>query len=148
MEEREELPVEIHHTRSSQMRNELSQRREMVRELLARVRTVLRRGSERKAEVLVVGDLEVDVVRHVARRAGCKLDLRPKEFALLVLLARCQGEVLTRTMIAEQVWDASFDFDSNVVDVTIGRLRQKVDGPFPRPLIHTVRGVGYVLEAR
>jgi two-component system copper resistance phosphate regulon response regulator CusR len=117
-------------------------------ELLARVRTVLRRGPERRPELLRVADLEVDVVRHRAQRAGVRLDLSPKEFQLLALLARCAGEVLTRTTIAEQVWDASFDADSNVVDVAVSRLRQKVDDPFGRRLIHTVRGVGYVLEQR
>ena len=117
-------------------------------ELLARVRSVLRRGPDRRPNVLSVADLEVDVARHHARRAGRKLDLTPKEFALLALLARCPGEVLTRTSIAEQVWDASFDCDSNVVDVSIRRLRQKVDEPFGEHLIHTVRGVGYVLERR
>lgn len=117
-------------------------------ELLARIRTVLRRGPDRKAEVLRVADLEVDVARHRARRAGQKLDLSPKEFVLLALLARCTGEVLSRTTIAEQVWDASFDSDSNVVDVAIRRLRQKVDEPFGERLVHTVRGVGYVLERR
>jgi two-component system copper resistance phosphate regulon response regulator CusR len=117
-------------------------------ELLARVRSVLRRGPERRTEVFRVADLEVDVARHRAHRAGQKLDLAPKEFALLAVLARCSGEVLTRTTIAEQVWDAAFDYDSNVVDVSIRRLRQKVDGPFGERLIHTVRGVGYVLERR
>ena len=117
-------------------------------ELLARVRSVLRRGPDRRPDVLSVGDLEVDVARHRASRAGRKLDLTPKEFALLALLARCAGEILTRTSIAEHVWEASFDFDSNVVDVSIRRLRRKVDDPFNEHLIHTVRGVGYVLEQR
>jgi two-component system copper resistance phosphate regulon response regulator CusR len=117
-------------------------------ELLARVRTVLRRGPDRRPEVVRVGDLEVDAVRHRAQRAGVKLELSPKEFLLLALLARSAGEVLTRTTIAEQVWDASFDSDSNVVDVVISRLRQKVDDAFGERLIHTVRGVGYVLERR
>ncbi|GBC79796.1 Transcriptional activator protein CzcR [bacterium HR09] len=117
-------------------------------ELLARLRAVLRRTPEPREEVIRVADLEVDLTRHRATRAGKLLDLSAKEFALLALLARRAGQVLTRTMIAELVWDASFDFDSNVVDVAIHRLREKVDKPFAFPLIHTLRGVGYVLEPR
>jgi two-component system copper resistance phosphate regulon response regulator CusR len=117
-------------------------------ELLARVRSVLRRGPDRRPDVLRVADLVVDLARHRALRSGRKLELTPKEFSLLTLLARHPGEVLTRTLIAEQVWDAAFDCDSNVVDVSIRRLRQKVDEPFGEHLIHTVRGVGYVLERR
>lgn len=117
-------------------------------ELLARLRAVLRRSPEVRGEVLRIADLEVDVERHRATRGGQVLDLTPKEFALLELLVRRAGQVLTRTLIAELVWDASFDFDSNVVDVAIHRLRDKVDRPFAVPLIHTVRGVGYVLEER
>jgi two-component system copper resistance phosphate regulon response regulator CusR len=117
-------------------------------ELLARVRSILRRGPARRLEVVRIADLEVDLVRHRAGRAGARLDLTPKEFALLSLLARRSGEVLSRTVIAEQVWDINFDCDSNVVEVAIRRLRRKVDDPFPGKLIHTVRGVGYVLEPR
>ncbi len=117
-------------------------------ELLARIRTVLRRGSSRQSDVLCAGDLELDVVRRRVQRAGQKLELSPKEFALLSLLLRRVGEVLSRTLIAEQVWDMNFDSDTNVVDVHIGRLRAKVDDPFDRKLIHTVRGAGYVLEVR
>jgi two-component system copper resistance phosphate regulon response regulator CusR len=117
-------------------------------ELLARIRTVLRRGPARQPDMVAVGDLEIDLVRHRATRAGQRLDLTPKEFSLLSLLARRQGEVLTRTLIAEQVWDMTFGADSNVVDVHVRRLRTKVDSPFERKLIHTVRGVGYVLEDR
>ena len=117
-------------------------------ELLARVRSVLRRGTARQSDVVRVADLEVDAVRHRAIRGGQRLDLTPKEFALLSLLARRAGEVLSRTLIAEQVWDMNFDSDSNVVDVHVRRLRAKVDAPFDRKLIHTVRGVGYVLEDR
>jgi two-component system copper resistance phosphate regulon response regulator CusR len=117
-------------------------------ELLARVRSVLRRGPARQPEVLHIGDLELDLTRHRAERAGERLNLTPKEFALLSLLARRSGEALSRTLIAEQVWDMSFDSDSNVVDVHVRRLRAKVDDPFDRKLIHTVRGVGYVLEER
>jgi two-component system copper resistance phosphate regulon response regulator CusR len=112
------------------------------------VRSVLRRGPDRRPDVLRVADLVVDLARHRALRSGRKLELTPKEFSLLTLLARHPGEVLTRTLIAEQVWDAAFDCDSNVVDVSIRRLRQKVDEPFGEHLIHTVRGVGYVLERR
>ena len=117
-------------------------------ELLARIRTVLRRGSSRQSDVLCVGDLELDVIRRQVQRAGQRLELSPKEFSLLSLLLRRAGEVLSRTLIAEQVWDMNFDSDTNVVDVQIGRLRAKVDDPFDRKLIHTVRGAGYVLEFR
>ncbi len=117
-------------------------------ELLARIRTIIRRGSPRQADVLKVGDLELDVVRRKVLRAGCKLELSPKEFALLSLLLRRVGEVLSRTLIAEQVWDMNFDSETNVVDVHIRRLRGKVDDPFDNKLIHTVRGAGYVLEDR
>jgi two-component system copper resistance phosphate regulon response regulator CusR len=117
-------------------------------ELLARVRSILRRGPGRQPETVRVADLEVDAVRLRAFRAGQRLDLTPKEFALLSLLARRVGDVLSRTLIAEQVWDMNFDSDTNVVDVHIRHLRSKVDDPFERKLIHTVRGVGYVLEER
>lgn len=117
-------------------------------ELLARVRTILRRGPARQSETIKVADLEVDVARLRAFRAGQRLDLTPKEFALLSLLARRTGDVLSRTLIAEQVWDMNYDSDTNVVDVHIRHLRSKVDEPFERKLIHTVRGVGYVLEER
>jgi two-component system copper resistance phosphate regulon response regulator CusR len=117
-------------------------------ELLARVRTILRRGPARVPDVVRVADLEIDPTRHRASRSGRPLDLTPKEFALLSLLARRTGEVLTRTLITEQVWDVNFDPDANVVDVHVRRLRAKVDDPFDTKLIHTVRGVGYVLEDR
>jgi two-component system, OmpR family, copper resistance phosphate regulon response regulator CusR len=117
-------------------------------ELLARVRSVLRRGTARQKEILRIADLEVDTIRFAASRSGRKLDLTPKEFSLLALLARRVGDVLSRTVMAEQVWDMNFDSESNVVDVHIRRLRAKVDDPFPIKLIHTVRGVGYVLEQR
>jgi two-component system, OmpR family, copper resistance phosphate regulon response regulator CusR len=115
-------------------------------ELLARLRSVLRRGPARQPEVLSVLDLELDLPRHKAMRGGQRLDLTPKEFALLALLTKRKGEVLSRTLIAELVWEMNFDSDTNVVDVAIRRLRAKVDDPFERKLIHTVRGVGYVLE--
>ncbi len=117
-------------------------------ELLARLRSILRRGPVRVPDIVHVADLELDLIRHRASRAGERLDLTPKEFALLSLLARRTGETLSRTLIAEQVWDMNFDGDSNVVDVHVRRLRAKVDDPFGRKLIHTVRGVGYVLEER
>ncbi len=117
-------------------------------EFLARVRTVLRRGSQRQTEMLQIADLELDLLRHKAMRAGQRLDLTAKEFTLLALLVRRSGEVLSRTMIAEQVWDMNFEGDSNVIDVAMRRLRRKVDDPFETKLIHTMRGVGYVLEAR
>lgn len=117
-------------------------------ELLARVRALLRRGPVRLVETLVVDDLEIDLLAHRVVRAGKRLDLTPKEFALLVLLARHQGEVLSRVRIAEQVWDMNFASETNVVDVHLRRLRAKLDDPFDRKLIHTVRGVGYVLEPR
>lgn len=117
-------------------------------ELLARVRSILRRGPGRQPETVRVADLEMDLVRHKAMRGGQRLDLAPKEFALLSLLARRKGEVLSRTLIAEQVWEMHFDSDTNVVDVAVRRLRRKADDPFSRKLIHTVRGLGYVLEER
>ena len=117
-------------------------------ELLARVQSVLRRGPWRNLETLRIADLEMDLVHHRASRAGKRLNLTPKEFALLSLLVRREGEVLSRTLIAEQVWDMNFDTNTNVVDVHIRRLRAKVDDPFERKLIHTVRGVGYVAEER
>jgi len=115
-------------------------------ELLARIRSILRRGQTRSPETIRIADLELDLTGHKAARAGRRLDLTPKEFALLSLLARRAGEVLSRTLIAEQVWDMNFESDTNVVDVHIRRLRSKIDDPFDRKLIHTVRGVGYVLE--
>jgi two-component system copper resistance phosphate regulon response regulator CusR len=117
-------------------------------ELLARIRSLLRRGTARTQDVFRVADLEVDVLRHKVSRGGQRLDLTPKEFALLLLLVRRTGEVLTRTRIAEEVWGINFDTGTNVVDVHVRRLRAKVDDPFPCKLIHTMRGIGYVLEER
>jgi len=116
-------------------------------ELLARVRSLLRRGPSRGLDTLRLGDLEIDLVRQRATRAGQRLDLTSKEFLLLSLLARRAGEVLSRTLIAEAVWDMNFDSDTNVVDVNVRRLRAKMDDPFSPKLIRTVRGAGYVLEA-
>jgi two-component system copper resistance phosphate regulon response regulator CusR len=116
-------------------------------ELLARIRSILRRGHALQSEDLHVANLEIRPRQRRASRGSTKLDLTPKEFALLEVLARHEGEVLMRTYIAEQVWDMNFDGGTNVVDVHIRRLRTKVDDPFPQHLIHTVRGVGYVLDA-
>ncbi len=115
-------------------------------ELLARVRTILRRGPVRQPDTLVVGDLEIDFLAHRAARQGLKLDLTPKEFSLLSLLARRSGEVVSRALIADQVWGMNFESDTNVVDVAVRRLRRKVDDPFERKLIRTVRGVGYTID--
>lgn len=118
-------------------------------ELLARVRTLVRRGTRPPGpDVLRVADLELDPARHRAYREGKRIDLTAKEFTLLHLLMRRAGEVLTRTQIASLVWDINFDGDTNVVEVAIRRLRAKVDEPFSTKLIHTIRGVGYVLENR
>jgi len=117
-------------------------------ELLARIRSVLRRGVARQPDQLCIADLEIDFPRQRVARSGQRVELTAKEFALLSLLARRAGQPLSRTVIAEQVWDMNFDPGSNVVDVHVRRLRSKVDDPFERKLIHTVRGVGYVLEDR
>ncbi len=116
-------------------------------ELLARVRTLLRRGRHREPEALVVADLELDLLRRRALRSGRRIDLTAKEFALLELLMRRQGEILPRSLIASQVWDMNFDSDTNVVEVAIKRLRTKLEIGAETKLIHTVRGMGYVLEA-
>ncbi|WP_448131577.1 heavy metal response regulator transcription factor [Stutzerimonas chloritidismutans] len=115
-------------------------------ELLARVRTLLRRGPPREVERFHVADLELDLLRRRITRQGERISLTNKEFALLHLLLSRQGEVLSRAQIASQVWQMNFDSDTNVVDVAIRRLRAKVDDPYPLKLIHTVRGMGYVLE--
>jgi two-component system copper resistance phosphate regulon response regulator CusR len=115
-------------------------------ELLARVRTQLRRGPGSSTELFRAGDLVVDPIRHTVTRAGVVISLTQQEFALLLLLVRRKGEPLTRTVIAERVWDMNFESDSNVIDVAIRRLRRKIDDPFDPPLIHSVRGVGYVLR--
>jgi len=117
-------------------------------ELLARVRTLLRRGGKAtEADQLRAADLELDLLRRRVSRAGKKIDLTSKEFALLELLLRRQGEVLPRSLIASQVWDMNFDSDTNVIEVAIRRLRAKMDDGFEPKLIRTVRGMGYVLEA-
>jgi heavy metal response regulator len=116
-------------------------------ELLARVRTLLRRGPPREVEHFRVADLELDLLRRRVSRNGERLTLTNKEFALLHLLLSREGEVLSRAQIASQVWQMNFDSDTNVVDVAIRRLRAKVDDPYQPKLIHTVRGMGYLLEA-
>jgi two-component system, OmpR family, copper resistance phosphate regulon response regulator CusR len=117
-------------------------------ELLARLRSIVRRQQGTAPETMLrVADLELDLTRLRATRAHQKIDLTAKEFQLLALLTRRNGEVLSRTVIASDVWDVNFDSDTNVVEVAIRRLRKKVDDPFASKLIHTVRGVGYVLEA-
>ncbi len=116
-------------------------------ELLARVRTLLRRGGKTKeSEYLRAADLDLDLIRRRATRSGKRIDLTAKEFALLELLLRRQGEVLPRSLIASQVWDMNFDSDTNVIEVAVKRLRAKVDDDFEPKLIRTVRGMGYVLE--
>jgi two-component system copper resistance phosphate regulon response regulator CusR len=117
-------------------------------ELLARVRTLARRGPLRENERIRVADLDMDVIQRQVRRGETRIILSPREFSLLQLLARRSGEVLSRTQIASFVWNMNFDSDTNVVEVAIRRLRAKIDDDFPIKLIHTVRGVGYVLEAR
>jgi len=116
-------------------------------ELVARVRTILRRGPLRESEILEIADLTIDTIKRRVTRAGQRIDLTAKEYALLHLLARRTGEVLSRSLIASQVWDVNFDSNTNVVDVSIRRLRAKVDDPFEHKLIHTLRGMGYVLDA-
>lgn len=117
-------------------------------ELLARVRTVLRRVGGEGPGRLVVADLELDLLRRRVTRRGKDVALTPRECSLLALLMKRRGEVLTRSMIAREVWDMRLDGHANVVDVAVRRLRAKVDEPFTKPLIHTVRGLGYVLEDR
>lgn len=115
-------------------------------ELLARVRTLLRRGPPREVAQFQVADLQLNVLRRRVTRAGERITLTNKEFALLHLLISREAEVLSRAQIASQVWHMNFDSDTNVVDVAIRRLRAKVDDPYPLKLIHTVRGMGYTLE--
>ncbi|CAB3792257.1 Transcriptional activator protein CzcR [Paraburkholderia caffeinitolerans] len=117
-------------------------------ELLARVRSILRRGQPREATTLSVADLHLDLTRRKATRQGKTILLTSKEFSLLWLLMRRAGEILPRATIASQVWDMNFNSDTNVVDAAIRRLRVKIDDPYETRLIHTVRGMGYVLEER
>lgn len=119
-----------------------------VAELLARIRALLRRSPQRQSETLRVGDLELDLLSHRACRGAVRLDLTPTEFRLLHLLAQRTGEVIPRSLIAERVWKMDSIPSPNLVDVHVRRLRSKVDDPFARKLVHTVRGVGYVIEDR
>jgi two-component system copper resistance phosphate regulon response regulator CusR len=116
-------------------------------ELVARLRTLLRRAPVREDTLLRIGDMEIDVVRRKVRRGGQPIVLTAQEFNLLHLLARREGQVLSRSLIASAVWDMNFDSDTNVIDAAIRRLRRKLDDPFPVKLIHTRRGMGYVCEA-
>ncbi len=117
-------------------------------ELLARVRALLRRGATLDKATFTIADLNIDVTARRVTRTGQVIKLTAKEFSLLELFLRRQGEVLSRTLIAENVWDINFDSDTNVVEVAIRRLRAKVDDPFSVRLIHTVRGFGYIMEVR
>jgi two-component system copper resistance phosphate regulon response regulator CusR len=117
-------------------------------ELLARIQAIMRRGMDLKSDILNVADLEVNFFSHSASRGGKRLDLTIKEFALLSLLMRRSGEALSRMRIAERIWNLGYDSNLKIVDVKIGNLRAKVDDPFDKKLIHTIRGVGYVLEDR
>lgn len=117
-------------------------------ELVARLRTLTRRGPLREEEHLQVEDLHIDVLKRRVTRAGAKITLTNKEFALLHLFASHQGQVLSRTLIASRVWDMNFDSDTNVVDVAVRRLRMKVDDPFQGKLIHSVRGIGYRFDSQ
>lgn len=115
-------------------------------ELLARVRSLLRRGTQEKTTVLSIADLELDTITHRARRGGKIIELTAKEYALLEFLLRNKDRVLSRTIIAEHIWDYHFDTGTNLIDVYINHVRNKVDTGFDVKLIHTVRGVGYVVK--
>ena len=115
-------------------------------ELVARIRTLLRRGPAREDDLIRIGDLEIDVLRRRVRRGATTIVLTSQEFALLHLLAQRQGQVLSRSILASQVWDMNFDSDTNVIEVAVRRLRRKLDDPFATKLIHTRRGMGYVCD--
>jgi two-component system copper resistance phosphate regulon response regulator CusR len=117
-------------------------------ELLARIQALLRRGKPQESTVLRLADLELDLASRKCFRNRTRLDLTAKEFTLLVVLLRRRGQILSRSTLAEQVWQMNFDSDTNVVEVAIRRLRSKIDDPFDVKLLHTVRGMGYVLEDR
>ena len=117
-------------------------------ELLARVQALRRRGRAQETTLLKIANLQIDLIARKVWRAGQRVDLTAKEFALLVVLARRQGEILSKTAIAELVWDMNFDSNTNVVEVAIKRLRAKVDAAFTPKLLHTIRGMGYVMELR
>lgn len=119
-------------------------------ELVARLQALARRRTNDGIDVtqLQIGDLHLDLLARKVTRDGQRIELTAKEFALLSLLARHEGEVLSKMMIAEQIWDMNFDSDANVVEVAIKRLRTKIDNPYDTKLLHTVRGMGYILEVR
>lgn len=117
-------------------------------ELFVRIRSLLRRNQQLATDIIQIADLKIDTSKHKVTRGDARLNLTAKEFLLLLFLARKTGEVVSRTLIAEQVWDINFDSDTNAIDVAIKRLRDKIDGTFTTKLIHTVRGAGYVLEQR
>jgi two-component system, OmpR family, copper resistance phosphate regulon response regulator CusR len=117
-------------------------------ELLARLQALTRRGRTQELPQLRIGDLQIDLLSRKAYRNNVRIDLTAKEFSLLAVLARRQGEILSKTAIAELVWDMNFDSNTNVVEVAIKRLRAKIDAPFEQKLLHTIRGMGYVLEPR
>lgn len=117
-------------------------------ELLARIRTLLRRNQPQVKDTLHINELQIDTLKHKVMRGNRQIPLSAKEYMLLLLLLTRKGEVLSRTFIAEHVWDINFDSDTNVIDVAIKRLRDKIDKDFEKKLIHSVRGVGYVLEER
>ncbi len=117
-------------------------------EFLARIRSLLRRAPRSVRDTLLIADLEIDLIKRRVRRGQFRVELTAQEFSLLQLLAERQGEVLTRTFITSQIWDTNFDSDTNVVDVAVKRLRAKIDSTFENKLLHTVRGMGYVLEDR
>jgi two-component system copper resistance phosphate regulon response regulator CusR len=117
-------------------------------ELVARIRSLLRRKNQTVGDTLSLADLYVDLIKHKVSRNSIAIALTPKEFSLLVFLLQHTGEVLTRALIAEKVWDINFDSDTNVIDVVVRRLRQKIDDPFDKKLLHTIRGIGYVIEEK
>jgi two-component system, OmpR family, copper resistance phosphate regulon response regulator CusR len=117
-------------------------------ELLARIQALQRRGRSQEAAQLRIANLQIDLIARKVWRGGARIDLTAKEFALLAVLARRQGEILSKTAIAELVWDMNFDSNTNIVEVAIKRLRGKIDASFAPKLLHTIRGMGYVMEPR
>jgi two-component system copper resistance phosphate regulon response regulator CusR len=117
-------------------------------ELVERLRALTRRARAQESTLITVGDLQVDLISRRAMRDGVRLDLTAKEFQLLSVLARRRGEILSKTLITELVWDVNFESNANVVETAIKRLRAKLDGPYAAKLLHTIRGMGYVLEVR
>jgi heavy metal response regulator len=115
-------------------------------ELIARIRSLLRRTSSEKSNIIKVADLELDIVKHIAKRGEKIIELTAREYSLLEYFMRNKGRVLMRTMIAEHIWDYHFDNVSNIIDVYVRRLRKKIDEGFPKKLIHTIRGVGYIIK--